>query len=451
VSEVWVSLIVVFALFLLGGVFSAAEMALVSLREPQIRALSHRGKRGRAIVALTGNPNRFLSAVQIGVTLSGFLSASFGGATLSEMWLAPLLVTWGMLPKAASIVALIVITAVISFCSIVISELTAKRLAMQRPELVALALAPFVNGLAATFRPVVWAVGVCTNALVRLLGGDPATGREEVSSAELRSMVSNATSLGVEERQIMDDVFSAGDHNLREVMVPRTEVDFLPGDTPAGRALREINDAPHSRYPVIGTSPDQVLGFVHLRDLLGLDPAQRSAPVARLVRPVLVLPQTLSVLPALTQLRRRHAHLAIVQDEYGGTAGIVTMEDLVEELVGDITDEYDVVPPGGEHAQRDDFDGLMTTDEFAERTGFALPKGPYDTVAGYFVACLGRMPAVGDTVEVQLWPTGGSADDSPSSVGWRLEAMELDGRRVAWLRAVRTPAEPGLAQAEVSV
>jgi putative hemolysin len=439
-SEVWVCLIVVVALFLVGGVFSAAEMALVSLREQQIRTLSHRGQRGRAIASLTSNPNRFLSALQIGVTLSGFLSASFGGATLAQAWLTPILVGWGMHPQAASIVALVVITAAISFCAIVISELTAKRLAMQRPEAIALALAPFVNGMATVFRPIVWAVGVCTNGLVRLLGGDPSQGREEVSSSELRDMVSNATSLGAEERQIMDDVFSAGEHNLREVMVPRTEVDFLPGTTSADQAVRELGTSPHSRYPVTDGSPDQVLGFVHLRDLMSLDAAARLAPVSRLVRPILVLPQTLAVLPALTTMRRQNSHLALVVDEYGGTAGIVTLEDLVEELIGDITDEYDVTTEAGRHAQSGDIDGLTTTDEFAERTGYVLPKGPYDTLAGFFVAHLGRVPAIGDTIDVELAPLDADTTDGPVTSPWRLAVTEMDKRRIAWLRADRSGA-----------
>jgi len=438
VGNVWLDILVVFVFFLIAGVFAAAEMALVTLREPQVKAMSHQGKRGRTVVKLLDNPNRFLSAVQLGVTLAGFLSASFGGATLANTLLTPVFVRWGMAERPASILALVVVTAVISFCSIVISELSAKRLALQRPEGIALTLAPLVNGLATAFRPVIWALGACTNGVVRLLGGDPAAGREAVSTEELRSMVTNASALGAEERRIVDEVFSAGEHNLREVMVPRTEVDFLPADMLADKALHQISDAAHSRYPVIDGSPDRVLGFLHLRDLMDMAPQVRATPLRRLVRPVLFLPETVPVLPALTRMRRRNAHLAIVQDEYGGTAGIVTLEDLVEELIGDITDEYDAV---SEHAARhSEFSGLLTVSEFAERTGYALPEGPYDTLAGFVMARLGAVPALGDAVTVRLDPVPGTArpeaeDAAPGPCDWRMDVTEMDGRRIAWLRA----------------
>jgi putative hemolysin len=432
-SDVWVDLLLVLVFFLVGAVFSAAEMALVSLRDAQVAVLAKRGKRGRAIERLTSNPNRFLSAVQIGVTLSGFLSASFGASTLAVEVVAPALVKWGLPGRAAGVLALVVVTALISFCSIVISELTAKRLAMQRPESFALALAPFINGIAALFRPLIWALGVCTNALVRLFGGDPEAGKEEVSNEELRSMVAASATLGDEERHIVDEVFDAGERNLREVMVPRTEVDFLAGDMPAGQAMREVRGGAHSRYPVIDGSPDRVLGFVHVRDLMDLDPPTRSSKLSQLVRPVLSLPETVKVLHALTEMRRRRAHLAVVLDEYGGTAGIVTLEDLVEELIGDITDEYDADPAAGAHAARGDFDGLTTIEQFADRTGVALPDGPYDTLAGYVMAQLGHVPELGDEVTVEL-PAGDAETDAEAPPRrLKMRVTEMDGRRIAWL------------------
>ncbi len=230
---------------------------------------------------------------------------------------------------------------IISYFSIVIGELTAKRLAMQSAETFAMALAPLVNAIATITRPVIWFLGVSTNALVRVLGGDPKASREEVTDEELRAMVTSSSTLGDEERQIVDEVFAAGQVSLREAMVPRTEVDFLSGDLPAHKAIRSFQEHPHSRYPVIGEDVDDVLGFVHVRDLFDLDPAARNAPVGQLVRPVVSLPHTMKILRALSEMRAANAHLVIVRDEYGGTAGIVTMEDLVEELVGDISDEFD--------------------------------------------------------------------------------------------------------------
>ena len=195
------------------------------------------------------------------------------------------------------------ITVVISYVSIVLGELTAKRLALQRAEAFALALAPLVDFIAELARPVIWLLGVSTNVVVRLLGGDPKAGREEVTDEEIRALVSGSTTLGDEERQIVDDVFAAGDRGLREVMLPRTEVDFLPGDMPAHRAVRELLQAPHSRYPVMGESADDIIGFVHVRDLLDPEVSTRTTPVAEVARPVLSLPDTVRVLRAL----QRHA------------------------------------------------------------------------------------------------------------------------------------------------
>ena len=426
---------------MIGGVFAAAEMALVSLRESQVRQLSTRGKRGETVAELTSNPNRFLSAVQIGVTLAGFLSAAFGGATLADS-LALVLIGWGMLEAAAAPVALVLITLVISYFSIVVGELTAKRLAMQRAETFAIALAPLVNTIAKIATPVIWFLGKSTDLLVRVLGGDPNASREEVSDEELRAMVGSSSTLGREERQIVDEVFAAGEVSLREAMIPRTEVDFLDGSMPAYKAIREVQGAAHSRYPVIGEDLDDVIGFVHIRDLADLDPSARNAPVSQLVRPVMSLPETVKILRALTEMRHGKQHLVIVRDEYGGTAGIVTIEDLVEELIGDITDEFDPEqsPATPNHDASIDLDGLVTLEDFCQQIGFRLPEGPYDTLAGFVMAQLGNLPALDDACTVTL---EADIEQQPPAT-FELRVTELDGRRAARLRLTRlgAPVDP---------
>ena len=376
-STVLLNIALILVFILIGGVFAAAEMALVSLRESQIRQLANRGKRGRTVARLTENPNLFLSAVQIGVTLAGFLSAAFGGVTLSDD-LAPVLQRLGLSERVASTVALVLITIVISYLSIVLGELTAKRLALQRTEGVALMLGPFISFVARITRPVIWLLDVSTNVAVRIFGGDPRAGREEVTDEEIRALVSGSTTLSDEERQIVDDVFAAGERSLREVMLPRTEVDFLPGDMPAHKAVRELTKAPHSRYPVTGDSADDIIGFVHATCWTRTSAA---GPCRCARSPGRCCPcRTRCRCCALSEMRRTSSHLAIVLDEYGGTAGIVTMEDLVEELVGDITDEYDIVTEQPASARGEEvIDGLTTLDEFTERTGLVLPEGPYDT------------------------------------------------------------------------
>jgi len=410
-----IGLVVVFVL--IGGVFAAAEISLVSLRDGQARALSTRGKRGRIVAELNEDPNRFLAAVQVGVTLAGFLSAAFGGATLSGD-LTPVLVDWGIPPGVASPLALVLVTIAISYMSLVFGELVPKRLGLQRAEAFSLALGPMIDKVSKVSRPVIWVLSKSTNFVVRLLGGDPDAQKEQMSDEELRELVNAHETLGEEERRIVEDVFEAGDRQIREVMIPRTEVDFLDASTPVYRAAKDALAQPHSRYPVIRGSADDVIGFVHVRDLLDPEMANRSVRVGELSRQTLVLPWTRPLLAALADMRREGTHLAIVADEYGGTAGIVTMEDLVEELIGDIKDEYDVDEAETTRLRGGDVevDGLLNLDDFEDETGVELPEGPYETLAGFIMARLGRVPEAGDTVDFE---------------DHRLVVREVEGRRVA--------------------
>ncbi len=249
------------------------------------------GRRGDTVARLNSDPNRFLAAVQVGVTLSGFMSAAFGGATLAGR-LAPTLDRWNV--PGPETTALVLITLLISYASLVIGELVPKRLALQRAEFFSLLVAPTVDRLAKLARPVIWLLSASTNIVVRLLGGDPRMQREQITDAEIRQLVSGSETLGAEERQIVEDVFSAGDRQIRELMVPRTEVDFIEASTPAYRAARFALERPHSRYPVIGESSDDIVGFVHVRDLLNPDLATRSVRVRQITRDVLMLPATVT-------------------------------------------------------------------------------------------------------------------------------------------------------------
>jgi putative hemolysin len=425
VNGTLLNIVLILLFIVIGGVFAAAEIALVSLREGQIKALATHGKRGATVARVAENPNRFLSAVQIGVTLMGFLSAAFGGATLAGD-LSPVLQDRGMGERVADTVSLVLITVVISYVSIVLGELAAKRLALQRAEGFALALAPMVDHLARLARPVIWLLSVSTDIVVRVLGGDPGARRETISDQELREMVSAHEALGEEERKILNDVFEAGDRQIREVMIPRTEVDFIEATMPVNKALRFALDQPHSRYPVIRDSADDVVGFVHIRDLVAPGIDGRSVHVGDIARDVLTLPSTRHLLSALSDMRRQGSHLAIVMDEYGGTAGVVALEDLVEELVGDIKDEYDRGEPETTRNLSGDVevDGLLNLDDFEDETRIELPDGPYETVAGFIVSRLGRLPCTGDVVEHD---------------GNKLTVLELDGLRISRVRVTVVP------------
>ena len=422
----WVAVALVIVFVVVGGFFSMSELAVLSLRESQARSLEAKGRRGASLARLRGDTNRFLSSVQIGVTLAGFLASSFGGATL-VVHVVPLLELVGMPAGFTQPVALVLITLLVSYLSLVLGELVPKRLALQRAEGVSLLVAPVLDRLAGLTRPVVWLLGISTNVVVRLLGLDPNADREEVSEEELRDMVSSHGQLGAEERRMIDDVFDAADRRLSEVMVPRTEVDFLPAALGVDDAATAVEDQPHSRYPVTGESADDVLGFVHVRDLLSAARHGTGGTVGDHARPVAMLPGSKTLLPALSEMRRSGRHLAVVVDEYGGTDGIVTLEDLVEELVGEIEDEYD--EDGAAHAADAhdgvvEVDGLLHRDEVADATGLDLPEGPYETLAGFVMTELGRIPEAGDEVE---------------ALGRRFTVLEVDGRRAARIRVEELP------------
>ncbi|MEP6562006.1 MAG: hemolysin family protein [Nakamurella sp.] len=418
-NELIVDILVVLVFIVIGGVFNAAEVSMISLRQSQVEHLSAtRGRNGQRLEKLVSDPTQFLAAVQIGVTVATMLSSAFGAATVSQNF-ATWLVEMGIEPTVSEPVALVAVTLIISFCSLVLGELTPKRLGLQRSETIALAGAGPLTVLARLFRPVVWLLGRSSDLFVRLLGGNPKAGGNVMGQDELRSLVLAHESLSSVERRMIVDVFNAETTRLREVMVPRPDVVFLPASMSLSRAARTALTHPHSRYPVIGHDSDEVVGVVHLRDLLSPShPLGRAACVGDVCHPVTVLPGTKVVLDALQEMRLAGDHLAVVVDEYGGTDGIITLEDLVEEIVGEMVEHDRTVDPGaGRRSSHDEeVDGRLNLDDFAELTGIALPPGPYDTAAGYLMAGLGRLPEPGDSV---------AADHAVLTVA------VMEGRRIA--------------------
>ncbi|NYE35241.1 putative hemolysin [Nocardioides cavernae] len=414
-SGTWIDVLLVLAFILVGGVFAATEIALVSLRAGQVDRMETEGGRGHAVASLARDPNRFLSAVQIGVTVAGFFSAAFGASTLAPSF-APAFESLGA--PAPDTVSLVVTTLVVSYLSLVLGELVPKRLALQRSVGVSKLFAPPLGAFARVMTPVIWLLSLSTNLLVRLLGGNPDAAGDEVDEEELRMMISGHEDIPEGERKLVDDVFEAGDRSLSEVMKPRGDVVFLSGDISLAEATAIIVEQPYTRYPVTGSSFDEVLGYLHLRDVLGRAD-DTATTVAQITRDLPVLPRTNRVLPSIDQLRSLGAHIALVVDEYGGTDGIVTLEDLMEELVGEIHDEYDTDAEIAAAGDPTTVDAGLTIEEFDERTGVELADGPYETVAGYVLHRLARMAEVGDVVLV---------DDRP------LEVAEVDGHRITRVR-----------------
>ena len=424
-GDLAVNIALVFVFVLVGGVFAATEMALVTLRESQINAIAARGRRGEKVASLARNPNTFLSAVQIGVTVAGFASAAYGATSIAPS-VAPLLENLGVAAPLALTLSTVLLTLVIAYLSLVLGELVPKRLAIQRNAQFAYAVAPLLDGFAVVMRPVIWLLSVSTNAVVRLLGGDPHKAADELSEEELRDIVATHQSLPDDERRILDDVLSLRGRQVSEVMRPRPEVVALDGAATLAEAIADVRELPFSRYPVIDASLDDIVGFVHVRDLFEAAADDATRAVLGLMRPVEYVPSTAGVLPTLTRMRAAGHQIAVVVDEYGGTDGIVTLEDLVEEVVGEIFDEYDTedrMPDAGGA-----LDGRLNLQDFAEITGIALPRGASDTVAGFVTEMLGRLAVVGDSVEVP---------------GATIRVTAVDRRRISEIRvAVHEDASP---------
>ena len=260
-----------------------------------------------------------------------------------------------------------------------------------------------INIVANIFRPIIWLLSKSTDFGVRAFGVDPKAQRSQMSEEELLDLVVGHAALTEEERDIVEEVFNASERQVHEVMVPRTEVDFMDASLTVGKAIELAVDKAHSRYPVVRGSSDEVVGFIHVRDLLDTSLASKTTKIVELARNIMYLPGTKGILPALTEMRIQGQHLAIVLDEYGGTDGIVTLEDLVEVLIGDIRDEYDVHQDEISHEERTgDFevDGLISIEDLIEQTKLDIPEGSYETASGFVMHFLGRIPREHDVVNV---------------------------------------------------
>ncbi len=424
-ASLFTDLATIAGLIVLASFFVAAEIALISLRDSQVRDIATRGKRGARVAALAEHPNRLLAAVQIGVTVSGFLSAALGADQLGD-YVIPWLESLGISNAWSTTISLIGVTLVIAYFSLVFGELVPKRVALFRAEEIALATAGIINVVANIFRPIIWLLSKSTDFVLRAFGVDPKVQRSQMSEEELLDLVTGHAALSEEERDIVEEVFNASERQVHEVMVPRTQVDFMDASLTVGKAIELAVDKAHSRYPVVRGSSDEVVGFIHVRDLLDTSLANKSTKIVELARNIMYLPGTKGVLPALSEMRTQGQHLAIVLDEYGGTDGIVTLEDLVEVLIGDIRDEYDVDESEVSVEERTgDFevDGLISIEDLIEETKLDIPEGPYETASGFVMHFLGRIPQVNDVVNVN---------------GLRITVLTMEGKRAGQLLISRT-------------
>jgi putative hemolysin len=426
VSGYWFDLALIGLLVILNAVFAGSEMALISLREGQLRQLEREGsQRAMRLVRLARDPNRFLATIQIGITLAGFLASATAAVSLAE----PLVPTFGFLGSAAEPVTVAGVTLILAFLTLVFGELAPKRLAMQRALPWALLVARPLDVISTLSRPAVALLGASTNLVVRVFGGRSDAVAEELSPDELRDLVTSHASLSPEQREIIGGALELHERMLREVLVPRGSVFCLPSDVTVGQARAAMAEAGHSRAPVTrGRHLDDVVGVVHWRSLISND----DAPVGTVATPAMVLPDTARISNALLQFKVERQQMALVIDEHGAVDGIVTLEDLLEEIVGEIYDETDPDTMGIEPAE----DGSLTLPGtfpihdlvdlgvHLESSGAA----DYTTIAGIVLSHLGRIPDVpGDVVEIE---------------GWSIEVLELAHHAVTKVRVRPIQGEP---------
>jgi putative hemolysin len=418
-------------LTLLEGVFVAAEIALVSIRRSRVEQLVDEGKPGaRRVQKLLDEPGRFLAVCQLGLTVIGFLASAFAAVSISE-GVARALEGAGMDPGTANGVALIAVTVILALFTIVFAELVPKTLALANQERFALSLAVPLDVLGRLLAPVVLMLTGITRAITRLFGADVTT-EAQITAEELRLIVERGGEQGIleaEEEQMINAVIELGDRRLHEVMVPRIAIVALPASSTFDEAVDRIIEEGHSRLPVYETSVDEVVGILYAKDLL---PFLKSSADARpnmrtMLRTPVFVPESMTIDDLLHEFQRRKVHIAIVLDEYGGTAGLVTIEDLLEEIVGEIQDEYDVEEPLVEtlddHSAR--VDGRSSVDDLLDLWDLKLQledEDEYDTVGGLVYHRIGGIPQPGDEVHLD---------------GLRLTVETTDGRRVGKVLVVR--------------
>ena len=426
-------ILVLALLILTSGLFSAAEFALVRVRRSRIEQLIDEGNRGAVRVhRVTSQPGRFLAVIQIGVTFLSVLAGSFAGANLIDP-LAGALAGIDSLKAYAGTIALVVITILVSFATIVLGELVPKSIALAYSERLAIFFAGPIEVLARIFRPIVWLLTGLTRAVTILLRV-PEAETDRLTAQELMILVERGGEQGAieaEEQQMIGAVLELGEQRVHEVMVPRIDIQALPVTATLDEIVALIVNEGHSRVPMYDETIDNVVGILYAKDLIPHFQRGKMPAIRSILRTPLFVPESISVDDLLHNFQRRRVHIAIVLDEYGGTAGLVTIEDLIEEIVGEIQDEYDIEEPMIEALSDNEarVDGRMSVDDLADHFGVELDgadREQYDTVGGLVYHEIGGVPIPGDKVEVN---------------DLTLTVESTEGRRVGKVMVVRRPPE----------
>ena len=426
------SIILTLLLTLANGYFSMSEAALVAAKRAVLEHDADEGDRkAKVALELSGDSSQFLAAIQVAITLVGFFSAMVASTTLSDP-LASWVISLGAPAAPTKAIAPIVITVIVSYVSVVMGELVPKRIALANAEEVSKSVAPFLRTFSKVVAPLVWLTAKSSDGLSKILGIKSADDRQDVSEEEIRYMVTDTDDLSDKEKSMIHEIFDLGDTIAREVMVPRVDMTALEDTSTLTEVLAVMRRTGYSRIPIYHDSVDRIVGIAHIKDLLApiVDKDEADRAVGAYVRAPIFVPDTKDIIPLLSEMQSSHDQMAIVVDEYGGTAGVITIEDIVEEVVGEIEDEFD--PDNKYLTKLSDrewlVDGRFSIDD-ARDLGWPIPDSDeFETVAGFVLDLADSVPSPGEVFTVD---------------GYTFRVQSLRGRRIALLRvtAPETPAE----------
>jgi putative hemolysin len=416
--SLFLELVAVAALILLNAFFVAAEYALVTSRKTRIRELEDQGnRRARTVLQIVSDPPRFIAAMQLGVTGTSLAIGALGEPALARVFD----------PILAAVISFTLAFLIITFLHVVVGELVPKGLALEHSETVALGVSAPVRGFFVLFKPLIWVLQRSSEVVLAALGLQPPGPDDDVhSEAELKMLLSRSREGGEieqEEQEMLYKVFDFADKEVADVMVPRPQVVALSIDLPPDECLAAVIESPFTRYPVYRDSLDEIVGILHVRNLFSAlnDQGFANVRIEELLRPAYIVPETKDLAALLAEFRRANQHMAVVVDEYGTMVGIATLEDLLEEIVGEIEDEFDLPDESVERVDETTIriGGTFPIDDFNEQFGTELPVEDYHTVAGFVFGLLGRAPEAGDEVDHD---------------GLRFRVLEVEGSRIEKLQ-----------------
>lgn len=429
-SPIWRQLLLQAALILLNAFFAATEIAVLSLNENKVRKQSEEGdKRAAKLLKIIEQPTTFLSTIQVGITLAGFLGSAFAAdnfASLLTDWLVNDIGLTGISASALNTISVIVITLILSYFTLVLGELVPKRIAMQKPNAIIKISLGVVRFLSVVLRPITWFLSISTNGVLRLLGIDPNKEAEEVSEEEIRMMVDIGEESGTiesGEKEMIENIFEFNNNTAEDVMIHRTDMEIIWLDDSPEQILSRIQETGLSRFPVCNEDIDDIVGLLATRDYLLNSQLPQPKPLKELLRTPYFVPESIHTDVLFRKMQEKKCHMAIVVDEYGGTSGLITMEDLLECIVGNIYDEFDPQEEQEITKLSDNLwkvAGSVELDDLAEALDIALPEEEeYDTLGGLILDHLNAIPEDGSTFSLDL-------------AGMHIEVLEIQDRRIEW-------------------